>query len=425
MSETVPGHLVGPARPMPRLGDGWSDLAVRSGLLVARLSRSLGLGDGSNIGGRVSLALHPGALRRLAGGRRVVLVSGTNGKTTTSHLLAEALGTLGEVAHNASGSNMAEGVAAALATARGADRAVLEVDELHLARVARQSHPVLIVLLNLTRDQLDRVAEVRRTAAAIGRALAELPHTTVLANVDDPMTVWAAGHAAGPVVWAAADTGWRADSMTCPRCGRPLAERRSAWRCSCGLARPEPDWRLASSVAIGQDSATPLTLNLPGPVNRANALMALAAARHEGVEPVQAAAAMGRVEQVAGRYAVFDLGPHRLRLLLAKNPAGWAATLGMLRPGRPLVVAVNAREADGRDTSWLWDVDFGALAGRPVVASGERAADIGVRLSYADLPHRTEADPLAAVAGLPAGEVDVVANYTAFFTLRRRLAARA
>jgi UDP-N-acetylmuramyl tripeptide synthase len=127
------------------------------------------------------------------------------------------------------------------------------------------------------------------------------------------------------------------------------------------------------------------------------------------------------VDVVAGRYAVVHRGSQRLRLLLAKNPAGWAGMLSMLDAARPLLVIINAREADGRDTSWLWDVPFEQLSTRPLVASGERAADLGVRLSYAGLEHHTVADPLAALAALPAGELDVVANYTAFHHLRRRL----
>jgi lipid II isoglutaminyl synthase (glutamine-hydrolysing) len=124
---------------------------------------------------------------------------------------------------------------------------------------------------------------------------------------------------------------------------------------------------------------------------------------------------------VAGRYAVVHRGSQDLRLLLAKNPAGWAGMSSMLGDQRPLLLIINAREADGRDTSWLWDVPFEQFIGRQVIASGERAADLGVRLSYAGLNHQTVADPIAALESLPAGKVDVVANYTAFHHFRRRL----
>jgi UDP-N-acetylmuramyl tripeptide synthase len=401
----------------------WTRIAVRAGQVVAAMSRRAGRGSGSIIGGRVTLALDPSALRRLAAGRRVVLVSGTNGKTTTSHMLAAALGSLGPVAHNALGSNMADGAVAALAERLDAKRAVLEIDELHLASVARCCDPSAIVLLNLSRDQLDRAAEVRRTAASIAGVLSELPGTTVLANADDPMTVWAAENAAGPVEWVAAGSKWRADSLSCPRCGRLLVETKARWSCDCGLARPQPVWWLDGELACHLGSSIPLSLGLPGEVNRANALMALAAAGHARVPLRQAGDAIAQVRQVAGRYAAITRGPHVIRLLLAKNPAGWSATLSMLGTARPLVIAVNARDADGRDTSWLWDVDFAALDPRPTAASGERAADVGVRLSYAGIDHHTEPDPLAALGRLPAGDVDMVANYTAFYSLRQRLAA--
>jgi UDP-N-acetylmuramyl tripeptide synthase len=400
----------------------WTELAVRAGLWVAELSRRAGRGGGSIIGGRVTMALLPDALSKLSAGRRIVLVSGTNGKTTTSHMVASALRARGAVAHNASGSNMADGAVAALATNQAAHWAVLEVDELHLAKVARRCSPATVVLLNLSRDQLDRATEVHRTADAIGAVLAELPATTVVANADDPMTVWAASRAAGPLVWVAAGAEWSADSVVCPRCGTLFDERRANWRCSCGLARPTPDWWLDNDVAFGEDMAVPLKLRLPGAVNLGNALMALAAARREEVPADEASTRIGQLDHIAGRYATYTHGAHTLRLLLAKNPAGWAATLSMLTAEhRPLVIAVNAREADGRDTSWLWDVDFAALHGRPVAAAGERAADLGVRLSYADLSHHTHPDPLTALRDLPPGEVDVVANYTAFHSLRRRL----
>jgi UDP-N-acetylmuramyl tripeptide synthase len=403
----------------------WCDLAIHAGRVAAGLSRRVGLGTGSIIGGRVSLLLYPGALRRLAAGRRVMLVSGTNGKTTTSHMLAAALRTQTAVAHNASGANMADGAVAALAESPHAPFAVLEVDELHLASVARQCDPASIVLLNLTRDQLDRVSEVRQTAAKIGAALAALPHTTVFANADDPMTVWTALHSARPPVWVAGGSSWRADSVSCPRCGEIVVETPSGWHCTCGLSRPEPSWWLNGQTAWSRHSATPLSLVLPGRVNLANALMALAAAAGEHVALDRAAAALSQLDSIAGRYVRLTRGRHTIRLLLAKNPAGWDATLSMLEPSRPLIVVINAREADGTDTSWLWDVDFEAIGDRPLVASGERAADLGVRFSYADLAHHTAPDPLAALNRLPAGEVDVVANYTAFYVLWQRLSRSA
>jgi UDP-N-acetylmuramyl tripeptide synthase len=378
------------------------------------------LGAGSIIGGRVTLALDRHALRRLAAGRSVVLVSGTNGKTTTSHLVAAAVRTAGRVAHNAGGSNMADGAVAALAEAQDAEYAVIEVDELHLAAVAEAVDPAVVVLLNLTRDQLDRATEVRAIASAVGQALAQHPDTVVVANADDPMVVSAATHAARSV-WVAAGASWLGDAATCPRCGTILSFTDATWDCACGLARPIPDWWIEDGKACTADTVLPLDIQLPGQVNLGNATMALAAACAMGIPADRAAVALHEVEVVAGRYAVVHCGAQDLRLLLAKNPAGWAGMSSMVTEPRPLLVIINAREADGRDTSWLWDVPFEQFTGRQVVASGERAADLGVRLSYAGVDHQTVADPLAALAALPAGNVDVVANYTAFHQFRRQL----
>ena len=175
-----------------------------------------------------------------------------------------------------------------------------------------------------------------------------------------------------------------------------------------------------------------LRLGLPGRANRANAAMALAAAGALGVDPGEAASAMAGLDEIAGRYRLARVEGAVARLLLAKNPAGWLEVLDVLRPApAPVVVAINARIADGRDPSWLWDVPFEALAGRPVIATGERGRDLAVRLRYAEVDHRYAADLLEAVRAAarlaaapspsPAPVFDVVANYTAFQALLARL----
>jgi UDP-N-acetylmuramyl tripeptide synthase len=199
------------------------------------------------------------------------------------------------------------------------------------------------------------------------------------------------------------------------------------WSCSCGLARPEPEIGGAvgnqNSVGDGETvevggRSFPVRLQLPGRCNASNAAMAVAAARVAGVDPEDALAAMVGIANVAGRYRQVNLGSTSARLLLAKNPAGWNETLDFLAaPPAGVVVAVNARGPDGYDTSWLWDVDFERLEGRPVVAAGERALDVAVRLRYAGVPHDVCADPLVAARRLPPGKVELVANYTAFQTV--------
>jgi len=395
--------------------------AVAAARTAASVSRRTGRGSGGMIGGRIALKLDPQALHRLGRGRTVVLVTGTNGKTTTSLMVSRAVEALGQVTSNGDGANMPDGVLAALAARRRAPYAVLEVDEAYLPWVAERVNPAAVVLLNLSRDQLDRVGEVRKTERELRAAIARLETATVIANCDDVLVTSAASAANRPV-WVSTGQGWRGDSVACPRCGRAVQHGRIEWHCACGLTRPEPDWVLDGTCLTGPDGElTRLSLRLPGRFNAANAALALAAANSIGVPLAQAAERIGAIEAVAGRYRRVPFEGHAVRVLLAKNPAGWSETLPLLETGQPVVIAVNAREADGRDMSWLWDVPFERLRGRRVIAAGERAADLAVRLRYADVAASAESDPLQAVASLESGPVDLVANYTAFREVNVRL----
>jgi len=410
--------------------------------VTARVSRLLGRGEGTVIGGRVSLLVDPDALGRLGTGHRVSLVSGTNGKTTTTRLLAAALATAGPVVTNPQGSNLPPGLVVGLAGAPPGAAAALEVDEAWLGAAALALHPATVTLLNLSRDQLDRVAEVRRLAERWREVVATRVESLVVANADDPLVAWAASAAAPDrVTWVAAGQPWTDDAAGCPACGGAItfgagtfgARTLGAgtfgdgWSCAgCGFARPQP------ALTVGEDAivdaaggAHPLALALPGRANRANAAMAAATAGLVGVGLDVALAAMATTASVDGRYRRARVGAADARLLLAKNPAGWLEVLDMLAPAPgPVVVVVNARIADGRDPSWLWDVPFERLAGRPVVASGERSRDVSVRLHYAGVEHRRIADPVNAVEALGPGPVDVAANYTALRQLDARLRGR-
>jgi len=409
--------------------------AVLAGRTVAAASRRAGRGGGSVIGGRVTLALDPAALERLASGRPVALVTGTNGKTTTTRLLTAALATAGPVSTNSAGANLLAGMVAGLSGHRGGQggggAAVLEVDEGLLASAVRAVDPAVVVLLNLSRDQLDRIGEVRIHAEAWQRSLASAPSTAVVANADDPLVTWAA-LAAAVVTWVATGQRWRHDAGTCPACGERIRwsdeEGGGHWACSsCDLARPRPDVALdGDDVVLDHGRRVPLDLLLPGSFNRANAAMAGAAAARLGVDFGTAVSAMASVGTVEGRYETVPVDGARVRLLLAKNPAGWAETLDLIRPAPvPVVVGINARVADGRDPSWLWDVAFERLRGQMVIATGDRGRDLAVRLCYANVDHEFVPDYRAAVrAAAAAGgdDVDLAANYTSFQDARKELA---
>jgi lipid II isoglutaminyl synthase (glutamine-hydrolysing) len=381
-------------------------LAAQAGSVVASLSRRLGRGEGTVIGGRVSMLVDPNALSHLIDGRWTALVSGTNGKTTTTRLLRAALATGGGVVSNIGGANMPAGLVAALARDDTSPRAALEVDEAWLPKVVDAVHPATIALLNLSRDQLDRNNEVRMVASRWRTTVTAHPDVHVVANADDPLVVWAAEPATA-VTWVAAGQPWTADASGCPRCHGRIVFAEDGWSCgSCEFGRPVP------SLAAGDFD---FTLRLPGRANRANAVMAVAVAQTAGIDPSVAVRAMASLDEVDGRYRIADIRGVKARLLLAKNPAGWHEVFSLLAPApQPVVVAINARIADGRDPSWLWDVPFERLRGRKVVATGERALDLGVRLQYGEVDHVVEPDLVAAVAEAGSQVVDVVANYTTF-----------
>jgi lipid II isoglutaminyl synthase (glutamine-hydrolysing) len=239
---------------------------------------------------------------------------------------------------------------------------------------------------------------------------------TVVANADDPLVVWAVGDHT-PVTWVSAGYRWREDAALCPNCGRVRAiADDGSYSCECGLARPTPTWVVDGDTVIGPSGATSLNLQLPGDFNRANAAMALAVAHGKGIEPSGAIGRIRAVDDVSGRYASRTLNGRTVRLFLAKNPASWAETLHLVNsePGRPAILALNARVADGMDTSWIWDVPFEDLRGRSVAVTGDRRLDLSLRLMVGGVEHTMTDTLAAAIRAVPEGDVELLATYTAF-----------
>ncbi len=360
-------------------------------------------------GGRVGLRLFPGLLEELSRDRSLVCVSGTNGKTTTTALIARGWGV--PVVTNETGANMPAGHAAALAGS-SAGFGVLEVDEAWLPEVMARLSPRVIVLLNLSRDQLDRASEVRTLAGKWRAALAR-SGASVVANANDPLVVYAA-ETAETVLWCDVPTPWLEDARSCPHCTRPLTHEGVGFSCVCGFSRPARiSARLDGESAVIGATSVPVSLGLSGEFNRANATMALCALDTLGVDVSEAAARMSSLSSVAGRFDVRRYHGRSVRMLLAKNPAGFSALLSMV-PSAPgeVWIAINARVADGRDPSWLYDVPFELLRGHRVVCFGDRRLDLATRLDYAGVEWR-----LAQDSATPEPSEDVVhllANYTAF-----------
>jgi UDP-N-acetylmuramyl tripeptide synthase len=432
--------------------------ALRSAGALSRLARR---GGGTTLPGKLLWKLDPGAIellaRRLARGS--VLVSATNGKTTTSAMVAEILRPSVRVAHNASGANLVSGVASTLLERNGAELGLFEVDEAALPEVARRLRPRALLLGNLFRDQLDRYGELEIVAGRWREAVASLPETRLVLNGDDPQI----GNLVRPgaLVFGVDDPRQArlalqhaADSTHCVRCGTPYdyaaayVGHLGDYRCpNCGHARPPLDVAAREIELHGLDGAsfalaTPdggvrVELTLPGLYNVYNALGAAALALALEVPLEEIAAGLHRFAAVFGRFERIAVDDKRLLMLLIKNPAGANEAVRTLVDGASpqiAVVALNDAIADGRDVSWIWDVDFEPLLEglEHLVATGTRAAELALRFAYGGLARdRIEVVPsleLALDRGLeltPAGgELTLLPTYTAMLALRKVVAAR-
>ena len=409
-------------------------LATTAANLATAASRATGRGAGGMIGGLVAAAIDPNIMASLGGGRPTVLVTGTNGKSTTTRMLAGAVRTKHTVATNDGGDNMDAGIISALLAGKDAEAIVLECDELHVPKVAERLQPKAFVLLNLTRDQLDRVGEINSIERALRGAVMAHPDAVVVANCDDVL-ISSIAYDHPNVIWVAAGAGWLGDSVTNPRSGGHIVrssvthDEETDWYAVEKLPdgrefrRPTPQYTVTDNALQTPQGAAVLDLKLPGRANRGNAAQAIACAVEAfGVPLDDAVRAASEVDNVAGRYTTVHLGEHNIHLLLAKNPAGWQEALSMVdRDADGVVIAVNAKQGDGEDVSWLWDVKFEDFGDTHVVAAGERATDLAVRLTYGGIDHERIPDPVEAIRACPPGRVEVLANYTALLNLRRAL----
>jgi UDP-N-acetylmuramyl tripeptide synthase len=445
--------------------------AILAGQLTAGLSRRLGRGGGTTLPGQVASRIDRDALRKIAaslpGGSAVV--TGTNGKTTTTRLIASILEASGRrVVHNRSGANLVSGVASALVRAAhpsgrlSGQVGLFEVDEASVAAVVEAVQPRVLAVNNLFRDQLDRYGEVTYVAKTWRRGIAQMESNSVLVlNADDPNVAALGRGAPGYAIYVGVDDLTQAgkelehtaDARLCPVCGERLEYSAvlyghvGHYRCpACGFARPEPTIavRRVETPAPGRTRsllATPtgeieISLPLPGLYNVYNALLALGTAAAFDLDLRAAAATAGRFAAAFGRVERVQVGDRTAFLALVKNPVGFNQVLRSLiaeAEAPDVLIAINDLLADGTDVSWLWDVDVEPLASaRSLVVSGTRAEDMLVRLKYGGIdPARVELTrPLAnafdrALAAVPpGGTLYVTPTYTAMLELRAELARR-
>jgi UDP-N-acetylmuramyl tripeptide synthase len=426
--------------------------------------------------------LDDGAITRLSGrlSRGSVIVSATNGKTTTAAMLSCILARAGvSVVHNRAGANMGGGIATSLLGAArpggrmAGDLGLFEVDEFWLERMVAELHPRALLLGNLFRDQLDRYGELETIAdrwAQMTRAQAGQGMRLVL-NADDPLVAdlgrppdGAPAGAAAPVFFGVEDSSLgldalahAADAKHCRRCGAPYVfdtiylGHLGRYHCpNCGQRRPDPEV-FAQDVALHGVRSAAFTLHTPGESARVslplpglyNVYNAVAAAALAGTLDVSLDAIVAGLESVQaafGRAETLVVDGRELSILLVKNPTGANEVLRTLslEPGQHDVLAVlNDNVADGRDVSWIWDADFETLSDRlrRVTCSGTRAAELALRLKYAGLPQeRIAVEPDLAAAldraladrsgQSPVAPLYALPTYTAMLALRDLLVAR-
>jgi UDP-N-acetylmuramyl tripeptide synthase len=440
------------------------ELETAAARIVAAASRATGRGGGTTLPGKLLWKVDPGALdalsRRLDQG--VALVSATNGKTTTTAMVASIMAKRFRLAWNHSGANLASGVTSALLAARKAELGVIEVDEFALPEIMRRTQPRVVALGNLFRDQLDRYGELEHIAERWREAVLGLPHSAVLVvNGDDPLVASLASGRERVVRYGIDDPGvarpalqHAADSKYCLACGRPYEYAAAyvghlgEYRCpGCGVGRAPLDVAahdialdglVGSSFTLKLPSArVPVTLRVPGLYNVYNAASAASVAAALGVPADDIREGLEAFRPAFGRFERVTVGGTEVVILLVKNPAGANEAVRTLRDGgvpRVLLVALNDAIADGRDVSWIWDVDFEPLLeeAEHLVLGGERAEELALRFTYAGYP----ADRLELVRPLEAAldraleraggdeRIAVLPTYTAMLGLQRILSAR-
>lgn len=439
---------------------------------VGALSRATGRGGGTSLPGKVLLRLDDDAIVNLAAPlNRSIVISATNGKTTTASLLSSILSAAGvETVHNHAGANMPGGIASALLQAAGSDgiagrTGIFEIDEAWASDLVGQLQPDVVVLSNLFRDQLDRYGELETLAGSWAAMIRDLPAgTTVVLNADDPLLAQLPGEDPSVrVIYFGVETDscaesaprHAADSKFCRRCGSPLSyelvqlAHLGSYHCEhCGLTRPSPDVAVTAIEMLGmrgsrvtlatQSGELRVELPIPGLYNVYNAAAAAAAAVALDLPADRISDGLKAARAVFGRVETLSIRGNDVALLLIKNPTGANEVLRTItaEPGPfDVWISLNDKIADGRDISWVWDADFEMLAGtvRRVTCSGTRADELALRLAYAGVERdrivvddRIEQSFDAAVDAAAASDTRLFAlpTYTSLLELRTAIARR-
>lgn len=445
-----------------------SKIAVAAAKTSAALLRKLGRG-GTNLPGRLALKIDPTLLGTLAEGIHVTVVTGTNGKTTTSRMIEETFRRAGlRYFANKSGANLLSGITAVFAQharlngTQQHTHALIECDEAAFRKVSEYLPVEVLVVNNVFRDQLDRYGEISHTLEAIRTGISHVPDATLCLNTDCSLTASLARNVPNKITWFGVDVPVYKEAVKelsdAPYCINCKAEYTYEWRTfghlggfacpNCGYARHDADVAVTEIISSNASNSRvrlsiegneyEAEINLPGGYNIYNAAAAAAAAHENGIKDEAIVEALGTFECGFGRAEEITLGNTRARMMLVKNPAGFNQVINLIANDEgeyQLAFLLNDRFADGTDISWIWDVDFETLARHEerfdrVLVGGVRADDMAVRLKYAGFaPERLEImrknDDLLDALSTSTTPTFIMPTYTAMFDLRTAISKRA
>ena len=418
--------------------------AVFVGRIISLVSIVLHTGAGGTWAGEIALRIYPNILKHLSSRLKgIILVVGTNGKTTTSLMIKKILEYQGlRVVHNATGANLLNGIVSSLLISSKKDWGVFEVDENVFPIVLGHIQPSIIVLLNLFRDQLDRYGEVDSIARKWKEALSQLTDkTSVVANADDPLITAICEDLKARKLYIGLENSslyrkvmqHATDTIHCPKCGTRLTyggvyySHLGKWACgSCGFTHPD----VTLSMKNYQSS-------LEGIYNHYNAITAAAVGEIFKIDQASIKEILASFIPAFGRMEHMTVRGRNVRIVLSKNPTGFNESLQTYIQSKnkgPTLLLLNYRIPDGTDVSWIWDVDFELLNAqkREIIISGDRMYDMAIRIKYAidDIHRITVSDKFVLALDIALSKVQknetlwILATYSAMLEVRKLLTGK-
>lgn len=429
-------------------------LALISAKLAYLAIKILNKSSGTSFVGMLALKIYPDFLKQCPKyiNKKIVTITGTNGKSTTSGLIAHLLETANQkIIHNVQGANMLTGVANVFALKilpfKRFDYAVIESDEAYLTKLYDYIDADYLVVTNLFRDQLDRYGELNTTASFIQNAIDKNQNLQLILNADDPL-VANFENGKKPIFYGFENVNFKEalENSKAPQeafncvCGKPLNynkqffAQQGHYYCSCGYKRPQCIYSADADIykdysvitVHHNDISSKFKVNLVGLYNAYNALGAIALGFENGLNQTEIQKALDTYKSLFGRTERRTINGHSTLIQLIKNPTGASEVLKTVDLQSNILIAINDNYADGRDISWLWDSDFEQLknAEKLIITSGTRANDMATRLKYAGIPANNiiiEPDIKQAIekACVNDEKVTILPSYTALLKINK------